>query len=395
MYRGKSVAVVVPAYNEEGFVGDVVRTLPSFVDRAYVVDDASTDGTWEEIQRVAARLNARRRADDADRPTVVSIRHETNRGVGAAIKSGYRRVRRDGIDVAAVMNGDGQMDPDILHRIIDPVVRDQVDYAKGNRLLDGEHFAEMSTFRLVGNFLLTYLTKVASGYWKTMDPQNGYTAISSRALSALDIDALYDGYGFCNDILIQLNARGMRVADVSMEAIYGEESSSIQYRSFIPRVSALLLTGFLWRLRERYLLYDFHPLVALYAVGAFGTGVSLLAAIGLLVFTAASLTGFLLTITLFVVSTTVLALGATFDLSNNVDRELRVHRSTRRAPITRSAISVPQHSEAADAGSGATRVAGPTSATTGLAEPRDSTEATTDPVESEPSDEPVTPGQSE
>jgi glycosyltransferase involved in cell wall biosynthesis len=393
MYRGKSVAVVVPAYNEEGFVGEVVRTLPSFVDCAYVVDDASTDGTWSEIQRVAARQNSRRRLDGVERPRVVTIRHETNRGVGAAIKSGYRRVRREGFDVAAVMNGDGQMDPAILDRILDPVAGDQADYAKGNRLLDGTHFGEMSTVRLIGNFLLTYLTKIASGYWKTMDPQNGYTAISSRALAALDLDELYDGYGFCNDILIHLNARGMRVADVSMEAVYGEESSSIRYRSFVPRVSTLLFTGFLWRLRERYLLYDFHPLVALYAVGAFGTGASLLAAFTLVLFTSTPLTGLLLSITLFVLSIAVLTLGASFDLSNTVDQELRVHHSATPAPITDSTVSVPRNSDGADPD--ATPMTLPTRTTSTLTDSRNQTEMTRDSAEPGESDEPMTSGQSE
>ena len=326
MYRGKRVGVVVPAYNEEGFVGDVIRTLPSIVDRAYVVDDGSTDGSWAEIRSAAAEKNAMRRSDsEEDGPVVVTLRHETNHGVGAAIKTGYRRVRDEDIDVAAVMNGDGQMDPDELTRIIGPVVEGQCDYAKGNRLLDRSHFEDMSTFRLFGNFVLTYLTKAASGYWKMMDPQNGYTAISARALDAVAIDELYDGYGFCNDVLIKLNALGMRVADVSMEAVYGDESSSIEYHSFVPRLSLLLLTGMLWRLKTRYLLYDFHPLVGLYAVGAFGVGASVAGVVGSLALSGRPVLGVLASVVLFVLSLSVVVIGATFDLSANADRELRIN----------------------------------------------------------------------
>jgi glycosyltransferase involved in cell wall biosynthesis len=331
MYRGKTVAVVVPAYNEEGFVGEVVRTLPSFVDRAYVVDDGSTDDTWAEIRRAAAEVNARRRTESDGEsfstggPVVETIRHEENSGVGAAIKTGYRRVRRDGLDVAAVMNGDAQMDPDVLDRLLDPIVEDRADYAKGNRLLDRSHFEDMSTFRLFGNFVLTYLTKAASGYWKMMDPQNGYTAISSRALDALSLEDLYDDYGFCNHVLIKLNALGMTVADVSMEAVYGDEESTIEYHSFVPSLSALLLTGMLWRLKSRYLLYDFHPLVALYATGALGIGASAVGALASVALTSTPILGVLLSVTLFVVSAAVLTLGAALDLSVNADRELRIH----------------------------------------------------------------------
>jgi len=283
MYRGKTVGVVVPAYNEEGFVGEVIDTLPEFVDRAYVVDDRSTDGTWTEIQQHAAAANVRPSdppvADGgvAFVPKVVPIRHEENRGVGAAIKTGYDRARGDGLDVTAVMNGDGQMDPDILHRIIEPIVSGEADYAKGNRLISPAHWDGMSRWRLFGNSVLTFLTKVASGYWRMVDPQNGYTAVSLRALERLDFDNLYDRYGFCNDILVKLNTRGFRVADVPMEAVYGDEQSGIRYTEFVPSLSALLLRGFLWRLKTRYLVYDFHPLVFLYGLGVAGgaTGLAL------------------------------------------------------------------------------------------------------------------------
>jgi glycosyltransferase involved in cell wall biosynthesis len=319
MYKGKRVAVVVPAYNEEGLVGETLATMPAFVDRVYAVDDASTDGTWAEIRAVAGREGRRGRtgdggggeqaadgsgeqaadgggradgtdggqADDgrADGgregwgdggPEIVPVRHEENRGVGGAIKTGYRRAHADGIDVVAVMGGDGQMDPGRLHRVVDPVVEDRADYAKGNRLLHPGGRAEMPRFRLFGNVLLSLLTKVASGYWGVSDPQNGYTAISADALDAVDYESMYEFYGYCNDLLVRCNVQGLRVADVPSVNRYGDETSGISLPEYVPRVSWLLLRRFLWRLRTAYVVREFHPLVLLYAVGAlaglFGVG---------------------------------------------------------------------------------------------------------------------------
>ena len=308
MYKEKTVAVVVPAYNEEGFVGEVIDTVPTFVDRVYPVDDRSTDRTWAEIRAHAERLNDAERpltdgdgrglrragdgrsaeasdgrsadespadAGDSSAPDathrVVPLRHDENRGVGAAIKTGYRRAREDGIDVVAVMAGDGQMDPDYLCRILDPVVDGRADYAKGNRLLYPSYREEMSGWRLFGNTLLTMLTKIASGYWKMMDPQNGYTAVSNDALDALDLDAIFDDYGFANAMLVHLNVADKRVADVPMPARYGDEDSDIRYSTFVPQLSALLARGFGWRLKSKHLVRDFDPLAFLYGLSVLGT----------------------------------------------------------------------------------------------------------------------------
>lgn len=268
MYRGLTVGVVIPAYNEEGYVGDVIDGLPSFVDRAYVVEDGSTDGTWEEIQR-----HARKRNDAHDgrfEDLIVPIRHETNRGVGGAIKTGYQRARDDRIDATAVLGGDDQMDPELLTRYLDPIADGVADYTKGNRFADPEHWEDMPRFRLIGNVVLSYLTKIASGYWGTMDSQNGYTAISLEALERADIEGMYEYYGYCNDLLVRLNAAGLRVADVprSSEYAYSEDwKSHIDYREYIPRVSAMLFRSFLWRLRHKYLLTSYNPIAPVYLLG--------------------------------------------------------------------------------------------------------------------------------
>jgi glycosyltransferase involved in cell wall biosynthesis len=272
MYDGKTIGAVIPAYNEEGFVGDVIETLPPFVDRAYVIDDGSTDGTWAEIVEHARAVNDRARHSGA-RPfgqRVVPVKHGSNAGVGGAIKTGYRRALADGVDVTAVIAGDGQTQPDIVERIVAPVAADEAGYAKGNRLL-GEDRARMPRLRQVGNGILSVLTKIASGYWRVLDPQNGSTAISHEALAAIDIDAIYEGYGYCNDILVRCNVHGIRVADVQRRAVYEDETSHISYRTYVPRVSRLLLRDFLWRLGRRYVVDDTHPLAGLYVIGAAST----------------------------------------------------------------------------------------------------------------------------
>lgn len=251
MYDGHLVGVVVPAYNEVGLVGDVIRTMPEFVDRVYVVDDASTDDTYAEIKRASEHVNRTREAEtDSGRwsQTVVPLRHETNRGVGGAIKTGYKKAVRDGVDVTAVMGGDGQMPPEQLSKILQPVVDGRAGYAKGNRLISPARQHEMPRFRYLGNNILSYLTKIASGYWGISDPQNGFTAISMEALERIDLDALYEDYGYCNELLVRLNVANVRVAEVPQPPVYGDEESHIQYSTYIPKVSTMLLRSFCWRL---------------------------------------------------------------------------------------------------------------------------------------------------
>jgi glycosyltransferase involved in cell wall biosynthesis len=285
-YGGRTIGVVVPAYDEVGFVGDVLETIPDYVDRVYAVDDRSRDRTWLEITDRATRLNREGTADHgrgtlvandgAFERRIVPIRHERNRGVGAAITTGYRRAFADGIDVTAVMAGDGQMDPAYLPALLDPIVDGEADYAKGNRLTEDAYRAEMPRFRLLGNAILTVLTRIASGYWRIGDPQNGYAAISRRALERLDLDAVYDRYGYPNDLLARCNAAGLRVADVPIPARYGDEESSIAYATYVPTVSVLLVRTFVWRLARRYPLRERHPVSLSYALGALALGGSVL-----------------------------------------------------------------------------------------------------------------------
>lgn len=283
MYDGHTIAAVIPAYNEEPFIGTVIESLPSFVDRAYVIDDASTDDTWTEIQSHAAEINDRHRPDipvtDGGvelSPRVVPIQHDENRGVGGAIKTGYQAARDDEVDVTVVVCGDGQTDPDSIERIIQPVVAGVAGYAKGDRLRNDPSDA-MPAFRRVGNVMLTWLTRIASGYWQVTDPQNGTTAISKAALDAASIDDMYEGYGYCNDLLARLNVAEVTVADVPHRPVYDDEESGITYETYIPRVSMLLLQNFVWRLIAKYGRAGIHPVPLTYSIGALSIGGALLA----------------------------------------------------------------------------------------------------------------------
>jgi glycosyltransferase involved in cell wall biosynthesis len=255
MLEGKRVAVVVPAHNEEQLIVPTLQGIPGFVDRVYVVDDASTDATAE-------------RARSVDDPRVEVIVHPSNRGVGAAIVSGYTRALAERVDATAVMAGDNQMDPDELEALALPVVRDELDYAKANRLFTGSAWRLIPRNRYLGNAVLSFLTKIASGYWHVADSQAGYTVLSLRVLRLLDLDRIYTSYGFPNDMLVHLNVWNARVRDFPSRPIYGVgERSGIRIRRVVPRISWLLWKGFFWRLREKYVIRDFHPLVFFYFLG--------------------------------------------------------------------------------------------------------------------------------
>jgi glycosyltransferase involved in cell wall biosynthesis len=205
-------------------------------------------------------------------PRVELVEHDRNRGVGAAIVTGYKRASEEGMDVVAVMAADNQMDPGDLATLAAPVARGEVDYAKANRLTTGQAWQLIPRTRYLGNAVLSLLTKIASGYWHVADSQSGYTAIGKRTIDELDLDRVYSRYGFPNDLLVHLNVVNARVRDFPSRPVYGVgERSGIRYRQVVPRISWLLLKGFFWRLKEKYVIRDFHPLVFFYAFGFLAT----------------------------------------------------------------------------------------------------------------------------
>ena len=258
MYQKKKIAVVVPAYNEEKLIGQTLLNIPSYVDKIIVVDDASRDDTVTIVQSTQSELEDR----------LEIIKNRQNIGVGGAIKTGYGKSLELDMDIIAVMAGDGQMDPNDLPSLLDPIAEGKADYAKGNRLEHPEKL-KMPGIRRWGNSILTLLTKIASGYWDVIDPQNGYTAISKKALEAIELDHIYNGYGCPNDFLIELNIRNMRVMDVEMPPKYGEEKSNIKLGRYSLRLSWLLVKGFFRRLNLKYGGLHFHPLWLFYYGGIF------------------------------------------------------------------------------------------------------------------------------
>lgn len=259
MYKEKSISVVVPCFNEENQIGKVLSTMPEWVDVIYVVDDKSPDSTVDAVKAYVQETGEKR---------VVLICHEVNMGVGAAIASGYKKARDEKIDVAVVMAGDAQMDPDDLPAILDPVVSGDVDYSKGNRLFTGDAWAVMPKVRYLGNSVLSLLTKIASGYWHVADSQSGYTAINSRALELIDWDHMYKRYGQPNDLLVRLNVYDLRVRDVPIKPVYGVgEKSGVKPIRMVPKLSLLLVRLFFYRMWNKYVIRDTHPLVFFYLFG--------------------------------------------------------------------------------------------------------------------------------
>jgi len=252
--------VVVPAYNEETLIGRVIETMPDIVDWIIVVDDDSTDQTSAQVEHY--------RAKQPSGDKLALLRHDKNQGVGGGIATGYKWVRDHKIDVAVVMAGDAQMDPADLPEILDPVVEGRLDYAKGNRLFTGDAWNQIPRWRYLGNAALSLLTKIASGYWHVADSQSGYTAISLKVLETIDLDQIYKRYGMPNHFLAMLNIFNFRVGDVTIRPVYGVgEKSGIKPLSITCRLSWLLFKWFLWRMKEKYVIRDFHPLLFFYALG--------------------------------------------------------------------------------------------------------------------------------
>jgi len=259
MYLEKSIAVVVPAYNEAKLIEKTLVSIPAFVDRIIVVDDASKDETVSIVERLAK-----------EDPKITLVRHSQNQGVGGAIISGYEKAVEMNMDVTAVMAGDAQMDPNDLEAIVEPIANGVADYTKGNRLFYGDAWNMMPKHRYLGNSLLSLLTKIASGYWNIADSQSGYTAISLEALQSLQLDKVYKRYGMPNDLLIRLNTHDSRVKDIHVRPVYniGEESG-IKLCQVIPRIGWILFKGFWKRLFFKYVVKDFHPLVFFYVLSCF------------------------------------------------------------------------------------------------------------------------------
>lgn len=300
MLHGKTISVVIPAYNEEQQISLVLDTMPDFVDRIIVVNDCSKDTTaqvvssyFEKMGKAVipgpdipaqptlynqAELHLVQKGKDewkkfppheivqpTENHRLILINLKKNGGVGTAIAIGYKWSKAAQIACTAVMAGDGQMDPGELASICTPVVKENIDYVKGNRLIHRSAFDLIPRKRFFGNSILSILTKIASGYWSVSDTQTGYTAISLRALRAIDIPGIYPRYGMPNDMLVKLNIASCSLREVEIKPIYHVgETSKLKINKVILPISWLLLKSFFKRLYHKYLFRDFHPLFVLY-----------------------------------------------------------------------------------------------------------------------------------
>jgi dolichol-phosphate mannosyltransferase len=220
--RRPRVAVIVPCYRETNHIMDVLAGIGDIVDTVYVVDDACPDDTGGLVQR------------ECKDQRVKILRHERNKGVGGATLTGYRQALADGIDIMVKLDGDGQMDPALIGGLIAPVVNGTADYAKGNRFHGLRGISAMPWSRIFGNLVLSFASKISSGYWNILDPTNGFTAIHADALKELPLDDLSEGYFFESDMLVHLGLARAVVQDIPMVARYGSEVSGIRIPSIVP-----------------------------------------------------------------------------------------------------------------------------------------------------------------
>jgi glycosyltransferase involved in cell wall biosynthesis len=255
--------VVVPCYNVASHIAEVLSAIPEYVDRVVAVDDGSRDETVKVVEATSDKR-------------VELIRHDKNRGVGAAMRTGLARGAEAGADLLVKVDGDGQMDLADLTKLLDALVDDpRYGYAKGNRLVDQKSLSQMPRLRFIGNFALTFLTKLASGYWYVVDPQNGYLAIRRVVWERLDPARISDGYFFENDMLVGLNILDVPVKDVPIPARYGDERSSLRVRRVLFPFFFLLIRRTFYRVYMKYMLRDFSPiaLFLLFGIPLFGWGV--------------------------------------------------------------------------------------------------------------------------
>jgi len=310
MLNNKTIAVVVPAFNEEKQITMVLESIPDFVDRIVVVNDCSKDNTAEvvrnfilnntkstiEITDILDKVKPDRynRADYLiqqwqktelewfpksvvyndfpHKDRIILINQQKNSGVGAAVARGYKWCKDYGIECVAKVDGDGQMDPAELESICSPIVNEGIDYVKGNRLIHKSASIIIPKVRFFGNSILSILTKIASGYWHVSDTQTAFTALSNKALNSIELHKLYRRYGYPNDILVKLNIAFCTIREVEIKPIYNVgEQSKMRIFKLVPKISWLLFKSFFKRLWIKYLFRDFHPLFLLYH-GSFALG---------------------------------------------------------------------------------------------------------------------------
>lgn len=254
------IAVIVPAFNESKLISETLASIPDFVDRIFAIDDASMDSTYEEIIK-AQSLDAR----------VVPLKNEINLGVGGSITKGYKEALKKGMDICVVMDGDGQMPPEYLRELIVPITENRADVAKGNRFFSKNSFKSMPPHRILGNAVFSILNKIGSGYWKILDPQNGYIASRSTVIEKIDFEKLTNGYAFQNAYLCAIKMQNVYLVDVPIPAKYGNEISTMP----IFKVTFVIIGTLGRNFFKRIISFSLSP-IALAVQAAYFSSLSLL-----------------------------------------------------------------------------------------------------------------------
>ena len=238
-------AVVIPCYKVSASITEVICSIPDQIDHIIVVDDKCPQ-------------NSGKIAESVGNPKVIVVTHEKNQGVGGAVISGYNKAMELDSDIVIKMDGDGQMDPNYLDELIQPLIQDEADYTKGNRFMDFKALRKMPKLRLVGNNALSFLMKSSSGYWDIMDPTNGYTAIHKRILTKMSLNKLAKRYFFESDMLLNLYLINAVVKDVPIPTKYGNEESSLSLLQVLVTFPPRLVCGFFKRIFLKYFIFDFN-----------------------------------------------------------------------------------------------------------------------------------------
>jgi dolichol-phosphate mannosyltransferase len=215
------IAVVVPSYRVTDHIQEVLSKIGPEVEQIFVVDDACPDNSGDFVEK------------NVKDKRVTVLRHTTNQGVGGAVISGYRAALDAKADIVVKVDGDGQMDPALIPRLVEPILRGEADYVKGNRFDSLEDLFEMPRVRIFGNAVLSFWSKLSTGYWSITDPTNGFTAIHSKALKAVNLDKLRKSYFFESDLLFRLSVVNAVVTDMPMKAVYGDERSHLRIRKVL------------------------------------------------------------------------------------------------------------------------------------------------------------------
>jgi dolichol-phosphate mannosyltransferase len=250
----KMVVVIIPAYQAENTITNVIDNIPGWVSTIVVVNDCSGDHTREIVENL-------------NHPRVCLINLDKNQGVGGAMKLGYKKALELDADIIVKMDSDGQMDPHYLIPLITPILKKKADYSKGNRFLNATELNQMPAVRRMGNMFLSFLTKLSSGYWTIFDPTNGYTAISRNALSVLELDRLENRYFFETSMLMELYLHRIAIRDVLIPAKYNGEKSSLSEVKSLFEFPPKLAKGLLRRIYLSYFLKDFNAISMLLSFG--------------------------------------------------------------------------------------------------------------------------------